>query len=69
MVAGHTLLKILSTFLYQMFSSSIIVAVLTLIPFSIFLALIGLELAVSLIQSYVFTLLVCSCIKDAIELH
>ena len=32
-----------------MFSSSIIVAVLTLIPFSIFLALIGLELAVSLI--------------------
>ena len=69
MVAGHTLLKILSTFLYQMFSSSIIVAVLTLIPFSIFLALIGLELAVSLIQSYVFTLLVCSYIKDAIDLH
>ena len=69
MVAGHTLLKILSTFLYQMFSSSIIVFVLTLIPFSIFLALIGLELAVSLIQSYVFTLLVCSYIKDAIELH
>jgi F-type H+-transporting ATPase subunit a len=69
MVAGHTLLKILSTFLYQMFSSSIIIAVLTLIPFSIFLALIGLELAVSLIQSYVFTLLVCSYIKDAIELH
>ena len=69
MVAGHTLLKILSTFSYQMFSSSIIIAVLTLIPFSIFLALIGLELAVSLIQSYVFTLLVCSYIKDAIELH
>src|SRR6266478_4722534 len=69
MVAGHTLLKILSTFLYQMFSSSIIVAVLTFIPFSIFLALIGLELAVSLIQSYVFTLLVCSYIKDAILLH
>src|ERR1700680_2766970 len=69
MVAGHSLLKILSTFLYQMFSSSIIVAVLTLIPFSIFLALIGLELAVSLIQSYVFTLLVCSYIKDSIELH
>src|SRR6266478_1281478 len=43
--------------------------VLTLIPFSIFLALIGLELAVSLIQSYVFTLLVCSYIKDAILLH
>jgi F-type H+-transporting ATPase subunit a len=68
-VAGHTLLKILSTFLYQMFSGSLIVAVLTLIPFSIFIALIGLELAVSFIQAYVFSILVCSYIKDALELH
>jgi F-type H+-transporting ATPase subunit a len=68
-VAGHTLLKILSTYLYQLFSGSIFVAVLTLIPFSIFLALIGLELAVSLIQAFVFTLLVCSYLRDAIELH
>src|SRR6185369_4820527 len=41
MTAGHTLLKILSTFLLQMFSASVIVAVLTLIPFAIFMALIG----------------------------
>jgi F-type H+-transporting ATPase subunit a len=69
MVAGHTLMKILSTFLYQMFSSSLIVALLTLIPFSLFLAIMGLELAVSFIQAYVFTILTCSYIKDAIELH
>jgi F-type H+-transporting ATPase subunit a len=69
MVAGHTLLKILSTFLYQMFSGSLIVAILTIIPFSIFIALIGLELAVSFIQAYVFSILVCSYIKDALELH
>jgi F-type H+-transporting ATPase subunit a len=68
-VAGHTLLKILSTFLYQMFSGSLVVAILTLIPFSIFIALIGLELAVSFIQAYVLTILTCSYIKDAIELH
>jgi F-type H+-transporting ATPase subunit a len=68
-VAGHTLLKILSTFLYQMFSGSIILAVVTLIPFSIFVALIGLELFVSFIQAYVLTILTCSYIKDAIELH
>jgi F-type H+-transporting ATPase subunit a len=68
-VAGHTLLKILSTYLYQLFTGSLIVAVITLIPFAIFLALIGLELAVSLIQAFVFTLLVCSYLKDAIELH
>jgi len=68
-VAGHTLLKILSTYLYQLFTGSLIVAVITLIPFVIFLALVGLEIAVSLIQAFVFTLLVCSYLKDAIELH
>jgi F-type H+-transporting ATPase subunit a len=67
--AGHALLKILSTFLAQMFTSSIIIAILTLIPFSIFVAIIGLELAVSVIQAYVFSLLLCSYIKDAVELH
>lgn len=69
MVAGHTLLKILSTFLAQLFTASLLVAVVTLIPFAIFVALIGLELAVSLIQAYVFCVLTCSYIKDAIELH
>ena len=69
MCAGHTLMNILSTFLHQMFSSSILVAVLTLIPFTIFLAIMGLELAVAVIQAYVFTILTCSYIKDAIELH
>nr|WDS46451.1 ATP synthase F0 subunit a [Cyathus striatus] len=68
-VAGHTLLKILSTYLYKLFSGSVIIALITLIPFTIFLALIGLELAVSLIQAFVFTLLVCSYLRDAIELH
>ena len=68
-VAGHTLLKILSTFLYQMFSGGLIIFILTLIPFALFLAITGLELAVSFIQAYVFVLLVCSYIKDAIELH
>ena len=67
--AGHTLLKILSTFLAQMFTSSIIIAVLTLIPFSIFIALIGLELAVSVIQAYVFCILSCSYIGGSINLH
>jgi len=69
MMAGHTLLKILSTFLFQMFSSSILVAIFTLIPFALFIAIIGLELAVSIIQSYVFCTLTCSYLRDAIELH
>lgn len=67
--AGHTLLKILSTYLFKLFTGNLLIAILTLIPFGIFLALVGLEIAVSLIQAFVFTLLVCSYLRDAIELH
>ena len=69
LVAGHTLLKIISTFLYGMFNAGLLTAIITLIPFVIFLALCGLELAVSVIQAYVFTILTCSYIKDALYLH
>jgi F-type H+-transporting ATPase subunit a len=52
-----------------MFTGSLFIAIITLIPFMLFLAIIGLELAVSFIQAYVFTLLLLSYIKDAINLH
>ena len=52
-----------------MFGSSLIIGILTLIPFTLFLAIMTLELAVSVIQAYVFTILTCSYIKDALDLH
>ena len=52
-----------------MFSAGMIVFVLTLIPFVLFLAIMWLEIAVSFIQAYVFSILTCSYIKDSIELH
>lgn len=69
MLSGHTLIKILSTFLGQMFASGLITFVITLIPFTIFVSLLGLELAVSVIQAYVFSILVCSYLNDSIHLH
>jgi len=69
LMAGHTLLKILSTFLFQLFNSGIVVAIITLVPFALFVAIIGLEIGVSIIQSYVFCTLTCSYLKDAIDLH
>lgn len=68
-VAGHTLLAILSSFLFKLFTSSILIFAITLVPFALFLAIMGLELAVSFIQAYVLSLLVCSYLKDAIYLH
>jgi len=69
LTAGHSLMKILATLLYKLFTASFLVAIITLIPFTIFTALAGLELAVSFIQSFVFCLLVSSYLKDAIDLH
>ena len=69
LTAGHTLVKILSTFFIQLFKTSILVAIITIIPFIIFLGILGLELGVSLIQAFVFTVLTCSYLKDAINLH
>jgi len=67
--AGHVLMKILAGFLAPLFTSSFIVSVLTILPFIIFTGIIGLEIAVSFIQAYVFCVLTCSYIKDAIDLH
>ena len=69
LLSGHTLLKILSSFLYPIFTKSIIISILTLIPFAIFVSVIGLEIAVSFIQAYVFTILLSSYLVEAIELH
>jgi F-type H+-transporting ATPase subunit a len=66
---GHILMKILSGFLASLFANSILVAIVTIIPFAIFLGITGLEIAVSFIQAYVFCVLTSSYIKDAIDLH
>ena len=69
LVAGHMLLAILATFLVGLFTTSLLIAVVSLVPMAIFTALVGLEIAVSVIQAYVFVTLVCSYTHDAIELH
>lgn len=67
--AGHSLMKILSGFLAPMFTKSILISIIALLPFTIFIGIVALELAVSFIQAYVFCILTSSYIKDAIDLH
>lgn len=69
LVSGHILLAVLSTMIWTIMTSGILYFLLGLIPFSIFTALFVLELAVSFIQSFVFTLLFASYLNDAINLH
>ena len=70
LVGGHSLLKILSTFLLKFFKSeNLFISIIAVVPFTIFGALSVLELAVSFIQSYVFIVLTSSYIKEALESH
>ena len=66
-LAGHTLLAILSEFLLEGFKSGSSIALLAvttaLIPFSL---VVVLEIAVSIIQSYVFAVLLVSYIEGAV---
>lgn len=67
MVAGHTLLNIISTMSTKILTSSIFGILLVIIPFSLLIALVGLEVAVAFIQAYVFTVLTAIYIDEAIK--
>lgn len=65
--AGHSLLAIIANFAWAATTS--IYAVLSIIPIVVIVAIYGLELAVAFLQAYVFAVLFCIYLKDAIELH
>ncbi len=71
MMAGHTLVKILSGFGWTMLQSKGIplLSLASVIPFAIVFALMGLEIGVACLQAYVFTILTCIYLNDAINLH
>nr|YP_009730992.1 ATP synthase F0 subunit 6 [Epirixanthes elongata]QBB73147.1 ATP synthase F0 subunit 6 [Epirixanthes elongata] len=70
MMAGHSLVKILSGFAWTMLCMNDIYFVIgDLGPLFIVLALTGLELGVAILQAYVFTILICIYLNDALNLH
>jgi len=69
LMAGHTLLKVIVGFSWSMLLLEDFLAVLHVIPLLILVLLMGLELGVAVIQAYVFTILTCIYLNDAINLH
>ena len=69
MTSGHTLLKIIAGFAWTMLLSGGLLSFLHLIPLSLLFVLIGLELAIAILQAYVFTLLTCIYLNDVLDLH
>jgi ATP synthase subunit 6 len=69
MMAGHTLLKVIAGFAWSMVASGGLLLIAHLLPLLVLVLLVGLELGVALIQAYVFTILTCIYLNDAINLH
>ena len=62
MTVGHVLLKVIAGFILPL-------GVLGIIPFAGLLAITALELMIAVIQAYVFTILACVYLHDALHLH
>jgi len=69
MMAGHTLLKVIAGFAWIMAGLNGVMFLAHFIPLILLVLLVGLELGVALIQAYVFTILTCMYINDALNLH
>jgi len=62
MTAGHTMLKVFGGFVVQM-------GVFGVLPLALIIALTGLEVAIAVLQAYVFTILTCLYLNDAVHLE
>jgi ATP synthase subunit 6 len=69
MMAGHALLKILAGFAWTMIGIGGIMYVAAGFPLLVLIVLTGMELGIALLQAYVWTVLVCIYLNDAINLH
>lgn len=62
MTAGHVVLKVISTL-------TIMAGIFGVMPFMLLTVLVGFEIFVAIIQAYIFTVLTCVYLSDAIKLH
>ncbi len=69
MVAGHVMLKVFATFVVMMGSAGVLGLLGALAPLAINVALVGFEFLVAFLQAYVFAVLTCIYLHDAVHLH
>lgn len=67
MVAGHVMIKIFAGFVGMLLKSPL--AVISILPLLLNTALTGFEVMIALLQAYVFTILTCIYLNDALSLH
>lgn len=62
MTAGHTMLKVFAGFIF-------VLGLAGVVPLALVVALTGLELIIAFLQAYVFTILTCVYLNDALHMH
>lgn len=62
MMAGHVVMKVFAGFVVMM-------GVFGIAPMALNVVLTGLEIIIALLQAYIFTLLTCVYLNDAVNLH
>jgi len=70
MVAGHVMLKVFATFVVMIGGAAGVLGIFgAALPLAVNVVLIGFELLVAGLQAYVFAILTCIYLHDAVHLH
>jgi F-type H+-transporting ATPase subunit a len=69
MLAGHTLLAVFASFVVLLGAAGGVMSVVSVAPFLLIVAIFALEMLVAALQAYVFAILTCIYLNEAIHLH
>jgi len=69
MVAGHVMFEVFATFILILAGTGAVGTALGILPLAINVVLVGFELLVAALQAYVFAILTCIYLHDAVHLH
>ncbi len=70
MLAGHTLLKVFGGLAVMLIGSgSVFLVPISILPIAAIVGMTALEVLVAVLQAYVFTVLTCIYLNDALNLH
>ena len=69
MLAGHTMLKVMAGFVIALGGAGGIMAFLSVAPMALIVAVYLLEFLVAFLQAYVFAILSCIYLSEALHLH
>ena len=69
MLAGHTMLKVMAGFVVALGGAGGLLSLLSVAPMALIVGLSALEILVAFLQAYVFAILSCIYLNEALHLH